>query len=80
MRNADEDAKRELADGATTKNVIQNALRKHQDLGEVRIKGVKVTPGLMVRVFLAGEGDVHMMWEHQQWLKTFNGAKLNGEP
>jgi hypothetical protein len=66
VRNADEDTKRELADGATAKNAIQNTLRKHQDLGEVRIEGVKVTPGSMVRVFLASEGDVHMMREHQQ--------------
>jgi hypothetical protein len=80
VRNADEDTKRELADGATAKSAIQNALKKHQDTGEVRIEGVKVTPGSIVRVFLAGEGDVRMMREHQQWLRTFNGAKLNGEP
>jgi hypothetical protein len=80
VRNAGEDTKQKLADGAVAKSTIQQAFKNNQDTEKVRIEGVKVTAGSNFKVFLASQEDVHRAREHQKWLEAFEGAKLSGEP
>ncbi|KAJ5819476.1 hypothetical protein N7474_005067 [Penicillium riverlandense] len=80
LRNASEETKQKLADGATAKSAIQKALRDQEDTKEINVEGVKSTPGSAVRIFLNSEEDMNTIREKPQWLETLPGAKLKGEP
>jgi len=80
LRNTPEELKQTLGSTTTAKACLIKAIGVHNSTKQVIIEGVKIIPGIAVRVFLGSDQDVKSLRENKHWLQRLEGASLKGDP